>query len=159
MQCPVCNGDMWDASKSKFPRKPGSPDFRCKDKDCKYQLNRETGQYEPGEYTTGVWLPKATKVAVKAVVAPKTAIPQPVTDHAKKEMLISYAKDIVVAEIAKGEVKEPFKRVADGFKILMMAYTHPFGKTEKKLPVIDVEQEQPPLMEEEHASEDEEMPF
>ena len=148
MNCPVCNGEMYDQAKSKFPRKPGSPDFKCKDKECKYTLNRETGEYEQGEYTTGVWLPKpkvAVKVATKPVSAPNSPIvAHPVNqDHAKKEMLISYAKDIVVAEIAKGEVAEPFKRVADGFKVLMMAYTHPFGqpkpKEEEEIPEEPIE--------------------
>mgnify|MGYP001354189359 FL=1 len=69
MNCPVCNGNMWDnnSPKAKFPKKEGAPDFKCKDKDCKYALNRETGEYEESEYTTGVWLPKA-KVAVKVPV-------------------------------------------------------------------------------------------
>ena len=140
MQCPVCNGEMYDQAKSKFPRKPGSPDFKCKDKECKYSLNKETGEYEPGEYTTGVWLPKPKKVApIPQRTANLPIVIHPTNqEHAKKEMLISYAKDIVVAEIAKGEVKEPFKRVADGFKVLMRAYTHPFGQPKPVVEEIDV---------------------
>ena len=144
MNCPVCGGDMWDNAKGKFPKKPGAPDFKCKDKECKFALNRETGQYEPSEYTTGVWMPKDKKVPVKAVSAPNKPIIAPVIDHCKKEMLISYAKDIVVAEIAKGDVKEPFKRIADGFKVLMMAYTHPFGEPKVKK-VAEVQLDEPPV--------------
>lgn len=144
MNCPVCGGPMYDQSKSKFPQNPGAPDFRCKDKECKYSLNRETGEYEEGEYVTAVWLPKPKNVAKKAVSAPNRPISAPVTEQAKKEMLISYAKDIVVAEIAKGEVKEPFKRVADGFKVLMMAYAYPFGKP-KPVEVPEVDVDGPPL--------------
>ena len=33
--CPVCGGPTYDQSKSKFPQKPGSPDFKCKDKECR----------------------------------------------------------------------------------------------------------------------------
>ena len=72
---------------------------------------------------------KTKKVENRAYTAPNSGISKPVTEQAKKEMLISYAKDVVVAEIAKGiEVKEPFKRIADGFKVLFMAYQYPFGK-------------------------------
>ena len=146
MECPVCGKNMYDQAKSKFPKKPGSPDFKCSDKECKFALNRATGEYEPSQYTTGVWLPKGQKVPVTAQRTPNPATSAPVTDHAKKEMLISYAKDIVVAEIAKGEVKEPFKRVADGFKVLMMAYTHPFGEPKAKK-VAEVDLDEPPAEE------------
>lgn len=43
-----------------------------------------------------------------------------------RSFCMSYAKDIVVAEIAKGDIKEPFKRVADGFKLLFSAYNNPY---------------------------------
>lgn len=109
MNCELCGGAMWDNTQNK--KNPKGPDFKCKDKACGH----------------AVWLPKPKKVENRPVSAPNKAIPAPITE-AKKEMLISYAKDIVVAEIAKGDVKEPFKRVADGFKVLMVAYSHPFGK-------------------------------
>lgn len=57
-------------------------------------------------------------------------------------MLMAYAKDIVVAEIAKGTVKEPFKRVADGFKVLLNALNHPYSEP-KKMPEVDVDESSP----------------
>ncbi len=66
MQCPVCNAKMWSKAESKFPQKETAPDFKCGDKECKFKLNQETGEYEPGEYTTGVWLKK--EPGVKKVV-------------------------------------------------------------------------------------------
>ena len=170
MLCPVCNSEMYDQSKSKYPRKEGSPDFKCRDKDCKWKMDRDTGEWVESEYTTAVWLPKppapkkpAPRPASKPF-PPARAGAAPVTEHAKKEMLISYAKDIVCAEIAKGiEVKEPFKRVADGFKVLMMAYTHPFGKPPApkpapKDPMLD--QMEDPSSEEDQPAEDHEgVPF
>lgn len=130
MDCPVCQGPMWDNNNSKFPKKEGAPNYKCKDKECKYALNRETGEYEPSEYVTGVWLPKVKKVAEKGTVALNKGTSQSISkpNDSYKTMLMSYAKDIVVAEISKGEVKEPFKRMADGYKLLLTVYANPFGK-------------------------------
>lgn len=158
MKCPVCSGDMWDANNSKYPKKEGAPDYRCKDKECKWKKDPETGEWIESDYVTGVWLPKPKKAAPRP--SPAAARPTgaaPIQEHAKKEMLISYAKDIVCAEIAKGvEVKEPFKRVADGFKVLMMAYAHPFGKPPapkpapepEPVPDVDLNEEDPQAGEE-----------
>jgi hypothetical protein len=147
MDCPVCGGGMYDQSKSKFTQKPGSPDFKCKDKACKYALNRETGEYEESEYTTGVWLPKA-KVVVKTPVKAVSAPNKPTVAHTNdsyKTMVLSYAKDLTVALIAKGEVKEPFKTVADGYKVLLMAYHYPFGKPKPVVETPEVDLNEPPV--------------
>ena len=46
-------------------------------------------------------------------------------DH--NSMILTYAKDVVVAEIGAGkDIQEPFKRIADGFKALLVAYKYPF---------------------------------
>jgi len=123
---------MFDNRENK--KNPKAPDFRCKDKTCKYQFNAQTGEYEPSQYGTGVWVPKIKKAQPPAVSAPNRATPVSNPNSNKgnndsyKTMLLSYAKDIVVAEIAKGNVEHPFKRVADGYKALLTAYAFPFGK-------------------------------
>ncbi len=50
MNCPKCNGQMWDNTQNK--RNPKAPDFKCKDKKC---IDPETG------YGTAIWLPKGGK--------------------------------------------------------------------------------------------------
>lgn len=70
---------------------------------------------------------------------PKSAPVSNGHSDAYKTMVMSYCKDIVVAEIAKGEVKEPFKRVADGYKALLTAYAHPFGKKDE----VQLDEEHP----------------
>lgn len=32
--CPKCQGAMWDQKNGKFPWKPGTPIFKCRDKEC-----------------------------------------------------------------------------------------------------------------------------
>jgi len=60
MNCPVCNGEMYDNTVGK--KNPKAPDFRCKDKNCKFALNKKTGEWEPSEYGTGCWLPKGEEI-------------------------------------------------------------------------------------------------
>ena len=47
MQCPKCNGDMYDNTVNK--KNPKGPDYKCKNKDCKDEKG----------YGTGVWVKKA----------------------------------------------------------------------------------------------------
>lgn len=64
----------------------------------------------------------------RAISAPNSATSNGASNGKSTEaMILAYAKDIVVAEIAKGKVDEPFKRVSDGFRVLLNAYNHPFG--------------------------------
>ena len=56
MMCPVCQKEMYDNREGK--KNPKAPDYRCKDKNCKYQFDMKSGTWEPSEYGTGVWLPK-----------------------------------------------------------------------------------------------------
>ena len=56
MLCPVCSGMMHDNRTSK--KNPKAPDYRCKDPECKWQLNPQTGEYETSTFVTGVWLKK-----------------------------------------------------------------------------------------------------
>jgi len=101
MLCPVCNGEMFDNTTNK--KNPRGPDYKCKDKNCKYELDKDSGMYKPSEYGTGVWLPKTrpatqTQPQVKPVAASK-----PVDNIMKeKSMLMAYAKDLVVAQINNG---------------------------------------------------------
>jgi len=94
MQCPNCNGDMWDNTRNK--RNPKAPDFKCKDPDCLDEKGMQTA----------VWLPKGQQKPAPRQAQRPTG--RPVVDI-KKEMLISYEKDLmvsavslVVAEMASG---------------------------------------------------------
>jgi hypothetical protein len=57
MLCPVCNKEMYDNRESK--KNPKAPDYRCKDKECKWQLDPNSDEWIPSQFITGVWLPKA----------------------------------------------------------------------------------------------------
>jgi predicted lactoylglutathione lyase len=97
MNCPNCGGAMWDNRANK--RNPKAPDYKCKNQNC---LD-ERGQ------VTAVWIPKAQQQPVAA-----RAVPQ---EQIKKEMIISYEKDIMVlaGEILKAEMAagiHPADRVA-----------------------------------------------
>jgi hypothetical protein len=100
MNCPVCNGEMYDQSKSKFPRKPGSPDWKCMDKECKFKLDQKTGAYVAGEYTTGVWDNAGDKVfegtkPKKILIA--TGHPNPAqNNNALKEKILNNASALTI---------------------------------------------------------------
>jgi len=54
MECPACGGEMWDNRKKKM--NPKSPDYKCKDVNCKFEKNKETGEYNiDSKYVTSVW--------------------------------------------------------------------------------------------------------
>ena len=116
MECPLCQGPMWNNIGRK--KNPKQPDYRCKDPECQGVI----------------WPPRTPKVDSRAVSEPNKAISTPTVnpilrkDEAFRSMILSFCKDIVVAEIAKGEVKAPFARIADGYKVLLKAYHHPFGE-------------------------------
>ena len=65
--CPVCQGAMWDNRVIK--KNPKGPDFKCQNKECKFEMDKESGEWVASEYTTAVWLPKGNTFmgAVKAV--------------------------------------------------------------------------------------------
>jgi hypothetical protein len=52
--CPVCQKPMIDNSAAK-QKNPRSPDWKCSDRNCKFQLNKETGNYVVSEYITSLW--------------------------------------------------------------------------------------------------------
>jgi len=79
MDCPVCKGLMWDNTNNK--KSPTSPDYTCKNKECKWSQDRKTKEYVQGQYTTAVWLPKEQAPApapAPAPVAGASAVPQKV---------------------------------------------------------------------------------
>ncbi len=99
MDCPKCNKPMWDNRNKK--KTPKAPDFRCKDENCKYSLNPDTGEYEPGEYQTAIWL--------KDLIEPepiKTKTPPPKTNDTyvegkKENTTLMCRKDLMVAIVNK----------------------------------------------------------
>ena len=61
MMCPVCAKGMYDNRNSeKNKANPKLPDYRCKDKNCKWEMDKKTKQFKPSEYVTAVWETKRT---------------------------------------------------------------------------------------------------
>lgn len=104
MNCPHCDKEM--VFKSGVSKKNGQPYkmYKCEPCDFIKFVNPPKAQASPGGVPASV----------------------PVVDV--KLELLAMAKDIVVAEIAKGGVEAPFKRLADGFKALLRVHAHPFGE-------------------------------
>lgn len=100
MQCPVCQGEMYDNTTNK--KNPKGPDYRCKDKNCKFQLDPDTGEYVESTFGTGVWLPKSNRRALPAPLVPQNNGHS--EDLKAKAMLFSYAKDAVIGQIQAGVV-------------------------------------------------------
>jgi hypothetical protein len=82
MNCPVCNGEMYDNRTTK--KNPKAPDYRCKDKECKYSYNKVTKEYEPSEYGTGAWEQKQGFQK-----KPLKSVPQEKVEDNNKEVLYS----------------------------------------------------------------------
>ena len=108
MQCPVCNGMMFDNRQKKLSQK--APDFRCKDKECKFSFNPDTGEYEVGEYQTAVWLKKEVekveeKLQEEAKPKTKPISPMPKSGdeyvEGKKENTDKMCRTQLVCEIVK----------------------------------------------------------
>ncbi len=116
MLCPSCGSEMWDNTVNK--KNPKGPDFKCKNKDC---IDEKTGM------VTAIWLKK--EPGVKKVLV-ETNTTHPVNGELKeKTMLMSYAKDIVVALISRDQIiGEVGKEVVAIYNTLLEGLTHPLGK-------------------------------
>jgi len=128
MLCPVCNGDMYDNRTTK--KNPKGPDYRCKDKNCKYQLDQESGEYVESQYGTGVWLKKTTPRAAAPVARPAARPGAPVVrgpvPEVKREMVMSYAKDLVVAQIQGGtQINTPVKSIIFAYRLMLKEVQSP----------------------------------
>jgi hypothetical protein len=55
--CPKCGKNMFDKRPgSKFPKtNPKAADWVCSDKECKFQKDKQTGEWMESEYRTGLW--------------------------------------------------------------------------------------------------------
>ena len=98
MNCPQCGGEMWDNNKSKFPKKPNGPDFRCKNKEC----------VDEKGFTTAVWLEKKPFQGFQGTPpnAPKPPVMKPVDNGGCKDvksdmMRLAYRKDLAIAVLNK----------------------------------------------------------
>ena len=98
MNCPQCGGEMWDNNKSKFPKKPNGPDFRCKNKEC----------VDEKGFTTAVWLEKKPFQGFQGTPpnAPIPPVMKPVDNGGCKDvksdmMRLAYRTDLMVALIDK----------------------------------------------------------
>ena len=122
MECPVCKKLMWDNRGRKT--NPKAPDYRCKDPECKYSLNSDTGEYEEGEFVTGVWFkePEPPKIKPQLIPKPLTSnLKDNSIDNSMKSMLLSYAKDITVAQINAGKNELGVNEVIQDYKKLLGA--------------------------------------
>ncbi len=50
--CPVCEKPMLHITEK---RNAKAPDWKCQDKDCKFQWDKGTQTYIPSDFITGVW--------------------------------------------------------------------------------------------------------
>jgi hypothetical protein len=82
-RCPVCNGPMWDNRQGK--KSPKSPDFGCKNKECRWTLDKETNEWVAGNFPTGVWLPKGQKVVKPKPVVNEAQFTQALKDDVKND--------------------------------------------------------------------------
>ena len=105
MLCPCCGKDMYDNREGK--KNPKAPDYRCKDKECKYEFDKVSNEWVQGEYTTAIWLPKGT---------PKEAVFTAKPKEPKKSLLKAF-DDVVKPEEKKKEkelVEETEQDMWDG---------------------------------------------
>ena len=72
MLCPCCGKDMYDNREGK--KNPKAPDYRCKDKECKYEFDKVSNEWVQGEYTTAIWLPKGTPKDATFTAKPKKSL-------------------------------------------------------------------------------------
>lgn len=75
MICPVdpSHGEMYDNRGNK--KNPKGPDFTCKNPSCKWQLDKESGEWIRSVYKTGVWEEKAHALPPKEQVFKPTTTP------------------------------------------------------------------------------------
>lgn len=50
--CPVCLREM---IRQENKTNPKAPDWKCSDRNCKFQWDKQTKQYIPSQFVTGVW--------------------------------------------------------------------------------------------------------
>jgi hypothetical protein len=98
MLCPICGKEMYDNRENK--KSPKAPDYRCKNKECKFEFDKVSNEWVAGEYTTAIWLPKGT---------PKEAIFTPKPKEPKKSLLNAY--DSIVKPEEKKKEAELIKEV------------------------------------------------
>lgn len=111
MECPNCGGAMWDNRATKT--NPKGPDFRCKSPDC---IDPATGRQ------SAVWIKQMARPAapVRPVARPVARPAAPVVIAEKREMVMSYSKDVIVAQMAAGQpVENPFKSIIFGYRLLL----------------------------------------
>jgi hypothetical protein len=106
-------------------KNPKGPDFRCSDPDCKYEYDKESREYVPSEYRTACWLPKE-KGFTKEI---RATLPNPIqktNGQTHPEMLMAFAKDVVVALIMTNNAPPaPFKEIIAGYRDLLQELKNP----------------------------------
>ena len=61
MQCPKCKGEMWDNRQGK--QNPKAPDYKCKNKDCKWQLTKQ-GEWIASDWPTALWSNQISQIEI-----------------------------------------------------------------------------------------------
>jgi hypothetical protein len=90
MNCPICGKEMWDNREKKLT--PKAPDYKCKDKNCKYEFDKISNEWVAGEYVTAIWLPKGTPKDAKFTAKPT---------EPKKSLLKEYDNVVKPEEVIK----------------------------------------------------------
>lgn len=113
-RCPKCGGEVWDNRQENLKRvakgQKERPEFSCKDKDGCGWIQ---------------WPEKAPKETIALGVNMKEQVVKENNDKIKT-MVMSYAKDLVVAQIDRTET--PLQLTIDYYEELLKAVKHP--KTE-----------------------------
>ena len=108
MLCPICQKEMWNNMDKKASGEYGAktPDYKCKDKECKYEFDKVSNQWVASEYVTSVWLPKGTPKEHNYTAKPK---------EPKKSLLDAFDKVVKPEEVRKEQelVKEVVNEQAD----------------------------------------------
>jgi len=53
--CPKCNGPMWDNRKGAKHNPDGRADFVCKDRNCRYEWDENSGEWVSSQYQTDIF--------------------------------------------------------------------------------------------------------
>lgn len=75
--CPVCNLPM-NYNTDGLAKNPKAPHWKCSNSNCKFQYDKNAGQYVPSNYVTSVWEKKDSNGAPpvnQSVTAPANSVP------------------------------------------------------------------------------------
>ena len=117
--CPVCQKPMLQNIAGK-QRNPKAPDWKCSDQNCKFQFNKQTGQWVISEYITSMWdnTQNQTQNAPQANPAPYRANQQAMGQRKEFQNTMDYkAQQIQKAQASKEDSMRLFSSGRDAVLI------------------------------------------